>query len=56
MFEMVYVNIIEMNTEEVIKKLSCRSMREAIRVERGVNINLDHENYYTSIYDPNEDK
>ena len=53
---MVYVNIIDMNTEEVIKKLPCRNMREAIRVEGGVNINLDKLNYYTSIYNPNEDK
>lgn len=53
---MVYVNIIEIDSEEVIKKLPCRSLHEAKRVEGGVNINLDHENYYTSIYDPKEDK
>lgn len=35
--------------DEVVRELSYSSERQAERAEDGVNINLDHENYYTEI-------
>lgn len=35
--------------DEIIKTMEYASERQAERGERGVNINLDHEHYYTEI-------
>lgn len=50
---MATVEIVQRATEdepeEVVETLTCATEREAEKVERGVNINLDHERFYTRI-------
>lgn len=46
MFEIL---IREFNTSKVVRRLKASSEREAERIERGANINLDHKNFYTEI-------
>lgn len=48
------VHIINSNTGEVVRKIPCANDRQAARVERGVNINLDHENFHTKIVEVQE--
>ncbi|QEM43330.1 hypothetical protein CHOTACABRAS_276 [Bacillus phage Chotacabras] len=43
------VVIIEIKTNTIVESIPCRNMREAERVERGVNINLNHSEYFTTI-------
>lgn len=48
---MLYVGIFEIGTDKLIDKIEAgKGMRTAERVERGVNINLNHDKYYTEIY------
>ncbi len=44
-----FVDIIEHGTEKVEKSMECRSETDADRVDGGVNINLNHEKFYTRI-------
>jgi len=45
-----YVHIVEIESGKTEKKIGpSYSERDAERVERGVNINLDHERYFTCI-------
>lgn len=44
-----YVEVRNLQTEEVIKRLGPMSERKAERVERGMLINMNHEDYYTQI-------
>lgn len=46
---MWYVEIIESLTCEVVERIECSSERNAEKVEDGVSINLDWENYETRI-------
>jgi len=46
------VAVVEHDTEKVVRSVKCASEREAERVERGLNINLDHRFYYTEIVAP----
>lgn len=46
---MYYVEIVSYETGEVVKRIECQSERSAERVERGVNINMDGEKFYTRI-------
>jgi len=41
------VEIRNIDTEEIINIIDCKSERSAERVEDGININLNHANYYT---------
>jgi hypothetical protein len=43
------VVIKEFGTNKVIKEIPCDSKGKAERVEDGININLNHDKYYTSI-------
>lgn len=45
------VQIINSKTGEVVRDIPCDNQRIAERVERGANINLDHENFHTKIVD-----
>jgi len=36
-------------TDEIVKEINCSSERQAEKVDDGININLDHEKYYTEI-------
>jgi hypothetical protein len=44
-----YVQIIEKKTKKVIQQIECHNLRRAINVERGVRINMNHEDYTTKI-------
>lgn len=44
-----YVQIIERATKIVLKQLECDSNRDAVRVEKGVRINLDSTEFKTII-------
>lgn len=47
----VYVEIVEYNTGKVIKRMGPMTRHSAERVDDGVNINLNHEEFYTRIVD-----
>ena len=46
------VEVIEDDTQEVVKTIECHTEREAQRVERGLLINLNHERFHTNIVSP----
>jgi hypothetical protein len=37
--------------EEVVKRMGPSSQHRAEKIERGADINLDHENYFTRVVD-----
>lgn len=43
------VQIRKMKTDEVVKEIECANEMAAMRVEMGVQINLNHEEYYTCV-------
>ena len=48
------VEVVEDDTQEVVKTIECHTEREAQRVERGLLINLNHERFHTNIVPPQE--
>ena len=44
-----YVEIVKLDTDEIVKKMGPMPEYKAERVERGASINLNHEYYYTRI-------
>lgn len=46
------VEVIEDDTQEVVKTIQCHTKREAERVERGLLINLNHKRFHTNIAPP----
>ena len=44
-----YVEIVEFGTKEIVKRIECKSERQADKVDNGANINLNHDKYYTRI-------
>ena len=49
MSEQFFVEIVETATDKVHRRLGPNSQARAEKVDGGVNINLDHEQYYTRI-------
>ena len=50
-----YVEIVEYETEQVVDRIDCgASGRRADRIDDGVNINLNHERFYTRIVEEKE--
>ena len=43
------VQVRKIDTDEIVKELGPKSERECERIERGLEINLNHEAYYTAI-------
>lgn len=43
------VEIVETATDEVVETVGDNAYRTAERIERGININLNHEKFYTRI-------
>lgn len=41
-----YVEVVETQTEKVVKRLGPMSERKAEKVERGLEINLNHQRFY----------
>ena len=41
------VEVVHFETEEVVKSLDAKSETRADKLEDGLNINLDHDNYFT---------
>lgn len=48
------VKIVEHGTNKVVKEMECKSERKAEKVDGDVNINLNHEQYYTIIEEVKE--
>lgn len=49
-----YVEIVKYGEpEEVVKRMGPFSEREADKIDRGANINLNHKEYYTRIVEEN---
>lgn len=46
---MVYVEIVEKNSGEVVERMGPMHERKAEKVESGVNINLNHQDFFTRI-------
>ena len=46
---MFFVEVVDDKTGEVVKRVGPVTERKADRVEDGMMINLDHENYFTRI-------
>lgn len=46
------VQVVEDATGEVIKQLPARDQRDAEKIERGIEINLDHEKYTCFVVEP----
>jgi hypothetical protein len=50
-----YVEIVETDTDKVEKRMGPHTKQMANRIEDGVNINLNHEKYFTRVVEE-EDK
>lgn len=46
------VKVVEDATGEVVKMLPARNQLDAEKIERGIEINLDHEKYTCSVVEP----
>ena len=46
------IKVIKADTDEVVKVMEAVTERAAERVERGLNINMNHADYYTVIEPP----
>lgn len=46
---MFNVNIVELETEEVVESFEQLSRRSAEKLSRGISINLNHEEFYIDI-------
>jgi hypothetical protein len=46
---MVKVVIKEFDTGNIVDEIVCEGEYKAIKVENGININLNHDKYYTEI-------
>lgn len=49
------IKVIKADTGEVVKTLEAATERAAERIDRGLNINLNHADYYTMIEPPKKD-
>ena len=55
MSETYKIKVIKADTGEVVKTLEAATERAAERIDRGLNINLNHADYYTMIEPPKKD-
>lgn len=46
------VEVVAYENDEVVKTIPCDDERSAERVERGVEINMDHERFFTRVVGP----
>ena len=44
-----YVEIVEFESGEVVKRFECDTERQADRIDDGANINLNHDKFYTRV-------
>lgn len=44
-----YVEVVKIETDEVVKRLGPHGERAAERIERGLSINMNHQDYFTRI-------
>lgn len=56
MIETFYVQIIQFEDQQVVKQMGPFTEHHAQKVDRGANINLNHEKYYTLIVNSKEEK
>ena len=55
MSETYKIKVIKADTGEVVKTLEAATECAAERIDRGLNINLNHADYYTMIEPPKKD-
>ena len=48
------IEVVEAATDKVVKTLMAGSEREANRIDDGLNINLNHESFFTRVVPPTE--
>lgn len=48
------IEVVEAATDKVVKTLMADSEREANRIDDGLNINLNHEAFFTRVVPPTE--
>lgn len=51
----MYVEVVEYETEKVVKRLGPMSPWKAGKVDDGLNINLNHERFYTRLVEADGD-
>lgn len=51
-----YIEIVEFETEAVIERKGPYSERQANRIDDGMNINLNHDKYFTRIVEEQADR
>lgn len=49
------IEVVSYDTEQVVKVVTVPAGASAERVDRGVNINLDHERYFTRLIEADEE-
>ena len=50
------VEVVRFENEEVVKRIECDTERKADRVDDGLNINLNHEDFYTRIVEQEDEQ
>ncbi len=54
MADQCYVQIVDFQTDEIVKQMGPMTKWKADKVDRGVNINLNHDAYYTQLVDESD--
>ena len=49
-----YVEVVETETDKVVKRMGPMSEPKAFKVQGGLAINMDHDNYYTRLVEAEE--
>ena len=49
MTNLFFVEVVDAESQEVIKSIECANLRTAEKVEDGMNINLNHMSFFTRI-------
>lgn len=52
--EKYYVQVIKYDHEEVVEEIECGNVHKAEKVDIGININLNHDEYFTNIVSNSE--
>ena len=48
------IQVVDTETDEIVKTLEAHNLRTAERVDDGLNINLNHMKFFTRIVEPKE--
>ena len=48
------IQVVDAETDEIVKTLEAHNLRTAERIDDGLNINLNHMKFFTRIVEPKE--